>query len=76
MSQVHRLGPWKIILLSDGSWECVRIKPTEYFRATSLRSAMSAINRRERDRGEGISRQGREDKGRKSSLKSKDAPTS
>jgi len=50
MSQCHRFKSWKIMLLSTGQWEAVRIKPTEYFIATSLRAAMSAISRRERER--------------------------
>lgn len=38
---------WKINRLSDNSYEAVRVRPTRWFRATSLLAAQVSIDRRE-----------------------------
>lgn len=37
---------WKITQSCNGTWTAMRIRPTEYFRATSLRAAVLSIDRR------------------------------
>lgn len=43
----YKFGEWKINELHDGSFESVRIRPTRFFRAASLDSAVKSIERRE-----------------------------
>lgn len=38
---------WKLHRLDDGSFECVRMNPTQFFRSTSFGSAIKSIDRRE-----------------------------
>lgn len=39
---------WKIQTLDDGSYQCVRIRPTRFFRAsTTLEKVCASIDRRE-----------------------------
>lgn len=39
---------WKVLQIeTDGTWECVRIQPTKWFRSSSLESALQSIDRRE-----------------------------
>lgn len=40
-------GDWKIQQIDETFFQCVRIKPTKFFRATSLEAAVKVIDRRE-----------------------------
>lgn len=41
---------WKIQHIGPDHFQAVRIRPTEFFFATSMRAAIVSIDRRERDR--------------------------
>lgn len=41
---------WKIDMQPTGSWRCIRIRPTEWFTASSLNAAIKSIDRREAHR--------------------------
>lgn len=47
-----RYRDWKLQRLADDSFECVRIRPTEFFRGSSLQSCVKSIDRREKQRDE------------------------
>lgn len=47
-----RYRDWKLQKLPDDSFECVRIRPTEFFRGSSLQSCVKSIDRREKQRDE------------------------
>ena len=45
---------WKIHLQVNGVWESIRIRPTEWFIASSLKLAIKTIDRYEEQRTRGI----------------------
>lgn len=42
---------WKLDRQTDGSWRCIRIRPTKWFTASSLNAAIKSIDRRESQNG-------------------------